>query len=512
MWILGIMRVRNGESTLASALDSLAKWCDEVYVLDDRSTDRTAEILAEHPIVTNVFRASDRLPQVPWEVDEATGLALLYRMTDFCRPDWVVAMDDDSTLKVTGDLRDILGSLAPAVVGVRGANISLWHDEEFPKLIPVMGTGIRRECVIWRYKPGLRPGMKPLHNGLSPANLEDFGESISCPLIEVLHGGWDTLAKRVDRVRLYRGLDPKEEYNWGVPYDRSLLFGYEISELDQLKKDYNILLRAMTGKAGSAKVCADLSSDPTYSKVIKKTIFGFPPAGETRWSVSSLAAESGLSERVVAGIWNAAGLDPMAVETWKLLADRQFSESVRRMLGVFLVASGAAMVLELAPARRSAVCGDAPDQQFLSDSNMNEILASIKTLLGRLQIEPSAVRCGDEGSRRDSELLDFFYRTEASSAPSTELHVIASRGLLAERPGVAELLRREQPFRLHMVPTFSSWLSLAPRWSSVLAARSGNKASQPVSPSVGSELADWLVRGSHQDPFVYTMPETAGLS
>ncbi|MEV4432567.1 hypothetical protein [Streptomyces sp. NPDC049585] len=54
----------------------------------------------------------------------------------------------------------------------------------------------------------------------------------------MVHSGWDTLDKRIARVRLYQKLDPDNVHNFGAAYDRALLFGYRLDELDQLKADY----------------------------------------------------------------------------------------------------------------------------------------------------------------------------------------------------------------------------------------------------------------------------------
>jgi hypothetical protein len=61
--ILGVFRVHNGADVLPRVLDALSGWCDDIYAIDDRSTDDSAEILHQHPAVTNLVRARSDLPR-----------------------------------------------------------------------------------------------------------------------------------------------------------------------------------------------------------------------------------------------------------------------------------------------------------------------------------------------------------------------------------------------------------------------------------------------------------------
>jgi hypothetical protein len=115
---------------------------------------------------------------------------------------------------------------------------STWKDIDFPQMVPLMGTATGTRLPLWRYVPGLRAGRKPLHNLQWPANLADFGRLEDLAGVGMVHSGWDTLAKRIARVRTYQALDPNGEHNFGKAYDRSLLFGYALDDLEGLKVEY----------------------------------------------------------------------------------------------------------------------------------------------------------------------------------------------------------------------------------------------------------------------------------
>ena len=238
MRVLGLCRVHNGGRTVARTLDSLASFSDDVYVVDDRSTDDTAAIVAAHPAVTNVVSAHPGLPDTPWLIPEGVGLELLYRMADFCRPDWVVMIDADQRIECDVDVRVLLAQTPPETAALLCPMIGTWDDPRFPEMIPVMGSGAALRGPFWRWRPGLRAGDKPLHNPHWPNDIGTLGDIAQVDGVRVVHDGWSTLAERIAKVHQYFRLDPDCVSNFGVAYDRSLLFGYRLDEIDLLKADY----------------------------------------------------------------------------------------------------------------------------------------------------------------------------------------------------------------------------------------------------------------------------------
>lgn len=240
MKVLGLVMVRNGESRVERALDSMALYCDDVYVLNNRSVDRTADILELHPAVTNVFSADATSSQEAWVFPESMCLDLLYRMADFCIPDWVVYVNDDETIEPAKEIRQVLASLDQEVSGVALSLVSVWNDSRYPRMVPLMSQAKSLQGRIWRYYRGSTAGTKPLHNSVLPSNIEDFGEIKKLNSPVVYHQGWDTLEKRINKVDLYTSLDPQYEHSFGVPYDQGLLFGYKREAINDLIRDYRL--------------------------------------------------------------------------------------------------------------------------------------------------------------------------------------------------------------------------------------------------------------------------------
>lgn len=240
---------------MADTLDSLAAFSDEIYAIDDRSTDETAAILANHPAVTNVVRARADLPSTPWLIPESTGLDLLYRMADFCRPDWMVMVDADWVFQIDVDIREVLARTPQDVAALMCPMVSRWDDPDYPDMVPVMGTAEALRGPFWRWYPGLYAGSKLMHNSHWPANITDHGRIGRLDGIRLTHNGWSTLEERIARVRHYMRLDPDFRHNFGVAYDRSLLFGYALDEVDLLKADYRRRVRGDFDRTEPGRAC-----------------------------------------------------------------------------------------------------------------------------------------------------------------------------------------------------------------------------------------------------------------
>lgn len=252
MNVLGLSFVRNAAMQLPGMLDSMASYCDQIYVVDDRSTDGTAEILRAHTAVTNVFTVDPSLPDAPWYLPECALLDLLYRMADLCQPDWIVLLSADERIEPSEKVRAQLSSSPMEIAGFQMHLVSAWNDPHYPHMVPVMGTGRSQTCRIWRYRPGLVSSGKRLHNSYFPENLANAGRIEFTRDLTILHAGWSTLAERVAKVDLYTALDPDLELNNGLPYDIGLLFGFERDQIDALVREYQRRVALIRGDTAQA--------------------------------------------------------------------------------------------------------------------------------------------------------------------------------------------------------------------------------------------------------------------
>jgi glycosyltransferase involved in cell wall biosynthesis len=248
MKVLGLSFVRNAQERLPAALDSMAVYCDQICVVDDRSTDCTGDILRAHSAVSNVFTVDPELSDAPWYIPECTLLGMLYRMADLCQPDWVVLLSADETIVPAARLRALLSGADPETAGFQMHLVSAWNDERYPFMVPLMGQARSQAGRIWRYRPGLVPSGKRLHNSYFPVNIMDFGRVEFRGDLVIDHAGWSTLDERIAKVDLYTSLDPTIELNNDIPYDVGLLFGFGRHQIEELVREYERRLASIRGE------------------------------------------------------------------------------------------------------------------------------------------------------------------------------------------------------------------------------------------------------------------------
>ena len=128
-FLIGITRVRNEALVLRDTLDYVGKQVDAIVAYDDASSDRTLEILGEHPKIALIVANRS------WEADiEARRIAegrhrglLLQTAREHLQFDWMFCFDADE--RVTGDPTLIPGrDRIPAIATACGLhrNIALY--------------------------------------------------------------------------------------------------------------------------------------------------------------------------------------------------------------------------------------------------------------------------------------------------------------------------------------------------------------------------------------------------
>lgn len=229
-----MMRVKNEARWIERCVNSyIALAGENVFVMDDESTDGTLEILQR--LGVNVYRD----PFAGEPLDETRDKDwLLSQVKAACDPDWILCVDGDEELEPDGPemIRRVLSANPRADVFCLGF-LFLW-DRVDQFRIDGRYSGIARES-LFRAKAGIhfksyyeaRDGADPkCHVGLHCGNAPVSVGRKSSLAVNLLHYGYLFREDRVRKYRWYRQIDP--ENPWEDNYQHMV-----IGDLPELPAD-----------------------------------------------------------------------------------------------------------------------------------------------------------------------------------------------------------------------------------------------------------------------------------
>ena len=193
------------------------------------------------------------------------------------------------------------------------------------------------------------------------------------------------------------------------------------------------------------------------------------PAGATHWSTRTLAARTGVSDTSVLRIWQANGLKPHLVETFKVSRDPKFAEKLEDIVGLYMSPPEHALIL---------CCDEKSQVQALDRTQPGLPLkkgraASMThdykrhgttTLFAALNTLDGSVIARCEQRHRHSEWLDFLRQIDRETPKDKTLHLICDNYATHKHPRVQKWLARHPRFHMYFTPTSSSWLNMVERF------------------------------------------------
>ncbi|MEF3307168.1 glycosyltransferase [Paenibacillus sp. GYB003] len=223
------MGKRNGKLTLSMvvknesgrylrrALEAHRAWIDEAVIIDDGSTDDTADIceeaLAGIPLRLVRNRESRFANEVvlrkqQWDETVSTG------------PEWIVNLDGDEIFEsgFAGQVGDIMSGVHDAIYF---RLYDMWSETHYREDLYWKAHHLYRPFMI-RYKPGVEYEWNetPQHCGRFPVTIRSF--SYLCHPARIKHYGWADPIDRQKKYERYMALDPDARYGWKEQYDSIL--------------------------------------------------------------------------------------------------------------------------------------------------------------------------------------------------------------------------------------------------------------------------------------------------
>jgi transposase len=237
-----------------------------------------------------------------------------------------------------------------------------------------------------------------------------------------------------------------------------------------------LLWRQRFAKDGPAALEQDASRGESAQRlelaqvkaIVEATLQTCPPDA-THWSTRSMAQRFRVSHMTVARIWDAHGLQPHRVRTFKLSRDPQFVEKRTDVVGLYLNPPDKALVL----------CVDEKSQIQALDRTQpglpmkkgrcgtmthDYVRHGTTTLFAALNVLPGTVIGGCFERHRHEEFLKFLRQIDRQTPARLALHLIVDNYGTHKHETVQKWLAKHRRFHLHFTPTSSSWLNLVERW------------------------------------------------
>lgn len=203
-------------------------------------------------------------------------------------------------------------------------------------------------------------------------------------------------------------------------------------------------------------------------QIIDKTTQEKPPAA-THWSTRSMAATVGVSETTVRRIWQANGLKPHLVATFKVSNDPQFAEKLEAIVGLYLNPPEHAIVLCVDEKSQIQALDRTQPGLPLKKGRCGTMTHDYKrngtaTLFAALNTLNGTVISMCDDRHRHQEWLKFLRVIDEVTPGEKDIYLVADNYATHKHEKVQKWLARHPRFHIQFTPTSSSWLNMVERF------------------------------------------------
>ncbi len=243
--------------------------------------------------------------------------------------------------------------------------------------------------------------------------------------------------------------------------------------------------------------------------VVEKTLHAKPAEG-THWSCRSMAAAMGISKSSVQRIWNAHGLQPHLVTTFKLSTDPHVVEKLTDVVGLYLNPPEHALVLSSDEKSQIQALDRTQPGLPMKKGRAGTMTHDDKrngttTLFAALDVLKGEVIGQCLPRHRHQELLTFLTTIDNATPADLEVHCIVDNYATHKKQEVQDWLAAHPRFHVHFIPTSSSWLNLIERWfAEITNQRIRRGVFRSVKDLEAAITAYIAHHNEHPNPFVWT--------
>jgi len=223
-----------------------------------------------------------------------------------------------------------------------------------------------------------------------------------------------------------------------------------------------------------------------------------------------MASAQGVSSATVQRIWDAHGLQPHRVKTFKLSTDKRFSEKLTDVVGLYLNPPDKAIVLCVDEKSQIQALDRTQASLPMKRGRAGTMTHDYKrhgttTLFAALNLLEGKVIGSCLPRHRHQEFLFFLRKLDREFSPDLDLHLVVDNYGTHTHPAVKAWLEKHPRFQLHFIPTSSSWLNLIERWFREITHKRIRRGVFTSVPELIAAIEEYLrVYNENPKPFVWT--------
>src|ERR1035437_9700414 len=251
------------------------------------------------------------------------------------------------------------------------------------------------------------------------------------------------------------------------------------------------------------------TKDKVIKAIVEATLHTTPPDA-THWSTRTMAAKFGVSNATVCRIWDAHGLQPHRVETFKLSRDKRFVEKLTDVVGLYLNPPNQALILCVDEKSQVQALDRTQPGLPLKKGRCGTMTHDYKRngttcLFAALNVLDGTVIGSCYPRHRHEEFLKFLRQINRETPADQELHLILDNYGTHTHDVVKDWLGQDPRFQLHFTPTSSSWLNLVERWFAEITRKRIRRGSFSSVSELIQTIEDYIrINNKNPKPFVWT--------
>ena len=233
------------------------------------------------------------------------------------------------------------------------------------------------------------------------------------------------------------------------------------------------------------------------------------PETATHWSTRTMAAQLGVSAATVCRHWQAKGLKPHLVRSFKISRDPKFIEKLEDVVGLYLSPPEHAIVL---------CCDEKSQVQALDRTQPGLPLKKGRaatmthdykrngttTLFAAMNVLDGKIIAQCQQRHRHQEWLKFLRQIDRETPKKKQLHLICDNYATHKHPNVQAWLEKHPRFNMHFTPTSASWLNMVERFFRDISENRLRRGVFTSVPELTSAIEQYIAKhNANPKPFIW---------